>query len=185
MNLTSYLANKCFEFFLNTQLQKGATLAGTKNSSSFPACFLPPWVLDAEVLTKNCDGCGNCIARCENTILVRDTDGCPQVDFSIGGCSFCGACVEGCAQDVFRREDSVPPWTLKARINADCLAHNNVLCGTCAEFCEYNAIIFSTTAGASSPPRIAADLCKGCGACFAPCPVRAIAIINTAGSEKS
>jgi ferredoxin-type protein NapF len=186
MNLTSFFANKCFEFLLKINCEGDTTISGaTTTSSSLHPRFSPPWVRGARSLQMHCDGCGNCLAHCESGILVRDADGCPQVDFSLGACNFCGACAESCSRDVFTRTQSGFPWSLKARINGDCLLHNNVLCRTCAEYCEYDAIVFAPAPGAMSPPRIAADRCTGCGACFAPCPVGAIAILNTATSEKS
>lgn len=71
---------------------------------------------------------------------------------------------------------SRPPWVIKARVTAHCLARNNVLCRTCAERCPEDAIIFPKQAGTIGGPLVLVEKCSGCGACFSPCPVGAIAM---------
>ncbi len=190
MNLTSFLANKCFEYLLNCGSEKTgeSRFASGFGASSppipSPRTILPPWAGDNSFFYSNCDGCGVCIQNCENGILVAGPQGYPQVDFSRGACSFCGACARSCPGEALCPEGKVTPWVLKASITATCLARGNVLCRTCVEHCGEGAIIMSKTNGAIAVPRIQAEKCSGCGACYSPCPVRAIDIASTTGSEK-
>lgn len=178
MNLASFLANKCFEFLLSGQ-GKGrghAFLAGRKDgkSASTPPVIRPPWALSEQIFRSKCDSCRACLTRCENAILVADGDGYPVVDFSRGSCSFCGVCAESCSRGAFSSGMECPPWEIKAWISADCLAHANVLCRTCAEQCPEAAIIFPRRAGTLSAPLVLGQRCNGCGACSSPCPAGAI-----------
>ena len=178
MNLASFLANKCFEYLLNCDAEKGSGRGflpgrGKKKSPSSHRLH-PPWSFAEQVFRSKCDHCCACLDRCENKILIADNSGCPVVDFSRGSCSFCGACAQSCPRELFRPFQSRPPWSIKASITADCLAHNNVLCRTCAEHCPEAAIIFPKQAGTISAPLILTERCSGCGACFSPCPTGAI-----------
>ena len=182
MYFTSYLANKCFEYLLNSDSGKDdnhhfiSQQISSQSSPSINFFVPPPWVRDIKLFKSICDGCGECFACCESKILVPDCDGYPHVDFSQASCSFCGACAESCPKGAFSYEPSSPPWNLKAFITGTCLSHNNVLCRTCAEHCEEEAIIIPKTNGTISAPRILTDRCNGCGACYGPCPVKAIEI---------
>lgn len=189
MNLTSFLANKCFEYLLNSEAGKArgnriASLSEASTPAPSQPPILPPWAPEKRLLHLNCDSCGSCIASCENNILVQGEDGFPQVDFSKGSCTFCGNCARSCQSNVFDYEASGQPWNLKAFIANDCLSSNNVLCRICSEHCEEDAIVISKTSGTISVPRIDKEKCNGCGACYGPCPAEAIYIISPAGSEK-
>jgi ferredoxin-type protein NapF len=189
MYFASYLANKCFEYLLNSDSEKddkhhfiSRQLASQSPSSEI--CFIPPpWAREIKLFKSICDGCGACSASCESKILLTDCDGYPHIDFTVGSCSFCGACAESCPKDALNYESSSPPWNLKAFITGACLADNNVLCRTCAEHCEEEAIIIPRTNGTISAPRILTDRCNGCGACYGPCPVKAIEI-GESGSKR-
>ena len=183
MYFTSYLANKCFEYLLNCDAEKDnkSHLAAGQISSPFTP---PPWAREPNLFKSLCDGCGTCFASCESKILVPDAEGYPQIDFSLGSCTFCGACAESCPNGAFSYEPSNPPWNLQAFITKGCLSHNNVLCRTCAEHCDQEAIIIPRN-GAISAPRILTERCTGCGACYNPCPAKAIEIGEGAEQEKS
>lgn len=181
MNLASFLANKCFEFLLNGNAEKGSGHffpAGRRAGQTTPSHRLlhPPWAIGEKEFRSKCDGCRACLGSCENKILIADGDGFPVVDFSRGSCSFCGACAESCSRQAFSPVQSRPPWGIKAWITGDCLAHNHVLCRTCGEHCPEAAIIFPQQAGTISAPQVLAERCSGCGACFSPCPAGAIAM---------
>lgn len=64
----------------------------------------------------------------------------------------------------------------EAVIDAACLALNRIVCRSCAESCEAEAIRFVPTAGGVSTPRIDPDACNGCGDCLRACAVGAIAV---------
>jgi ferredoxin-type protein NapF len=182
MNLASFFANKCFEFLLHCDVDKGSghlSLTGRRAGKCAPSSHRllpPPWAIEEQGFRSKCDGCRACLESCENKILIADSNGFPVVDFSRGACSFCGACAASCSREALSPVPSRPPWEIKAWITGDCLAHNNVLCRTCAEHCPEDAIIFPQQPGAVSTPKILMEKCSGCGACFSPCPTCAIAM---------
>ncbi|MDW7774630.1 MAG: ferredoxin-type protein NapF [Desulfobulbaceae bacterium] len=178
MNLTSYLANKCFALLINSGLENegrnGRSALSRSRPDTSPQEILPPWSAEDRDFLAQCDGCGQCAAACRENILIIDNNGRPQIDFSAGSCTFCGRCAESCKTGALSLEDPYSsPWTVQAFVTGDCLARNNVLCRTCAEHCDEYAIIFSKT-NPIAAPEILPDRCTGCGACFSPCPVKAI-----------
>lgn len=189
MNLTSFLANKCFEYLLKYDSERENVntrtfhLQKSKEKSTLRFIFSPPWAVETKHFEALCDGCGECIAACENNILILNKNGCPQVDFSRGACTFCGACAESCPQEAFQYDPSCAPWNLHALINAKCLIKNNVVCSTCAEQCDKEAIVISRIIDKDKAPRVT-DLCDGCGACFSVCPVGAIEICQLEYQEQ-
>ncbi len=76
--------------------------------------------------------------------------------------------------DASRVVDATPG--LKAVIAANCLALNRVVCRSCGEACEPDAIRFRPALGGVSMPQIALDACNGCSRCVLACPVHAIAM---------
>ena len=68
------------------------------------------------------------------------------------------------------------PWALKAVINESCLALRMVVCGACAEHCDTEAIKLRMRVGGVSVPRVDAQACNGCGACYYACPEQAISM---------
>mgnify|MGYP002135813212 CR=1 FL=1 len=53
---------------------------------------------------------------------------------------------------------------------------DSVICRTCGEQCERDAIRFRLAAGGVATPVIDPTRCNGCGRCVAACPVKAVAI---------
>jgi len=182
MNLTSFLANKCFEYLLkcdvdgNTGQSCVQLLSSEKPNTNPQFPIQPPWSCDSEKFQSLCDGCGDCIAACENSILALNKNGYPQVDFTHGSCNFCGACAESCPQGALNYEPSLPPWDLHVQINSKCLTKNNVICSSCVEQCDKEAIEIPRIIEQEKAPRVLTDLCDGCGACLKVCPVHAIDI---------
>ena len=185
MNIASFFANKCFELLLEKGME-GSQSHDSKpdHSQHAPLTYDPPWISDINFFKQNCDGCGKCVTSCENNILFIDKAGYPRVDFSQGECSFCGDCAKNCPQDIFDYGESILPWNLKATITLDCLSHNNVLCRTCVEHCEMEAIKIPKTNGTLGAPFVLTEMCDGCGACFSPCPVRAVKITSNEGGQE-
>lgn len=134
----------------------------------------PPWAGGDEAkFIKSCERCGECIKVCPETILEKGRGGFPQVNFQQGECTFCGLCVERCPNDTLQKTDE-PPWQLKAHIEAHCLTKRGIICVTCRDSCEVEAIHFQQ---ARVPlPEINLETCNGCGACYQTCPVTAITI---------
>ena len=190
MNLTSFLANKCFEYLLkcDAEHETGQScvqlLPSTQPSPSSQLSIQPPWSSNSKIFKSFCNGCGDCISACENSILILNKNGYPQVDFSRGSCNFCGACAEICPQEALKYEPSLPPWDIHAYIDAKCLIKNNVICSTCVEQCAKEAIVIPRIIDRDKEPRILTDSCDGCGACFGSCPVNAIEIRQSDNQEQ-
>ena len=140
----------------------------------------PPWALDEHDFISACTRCDACIDACPTSILIRADGGYPAVDFSRGECTFCSECVTRCEpRALSRRSPDALPWVLKAKIGPACLAESGVECRICGENCPTGAIRFRPRLGGVALPQLDVDACSGCGACFAPCPVRAI-VVNAA-----
>jgi ferredoxin-type protein NapF len=136
----------------------------------------PPWSVAEGLFTSRCTRCGDCLAACETGVLTAGRGGFPTVDFGRGECTFCGACADSCGDRAIEPVRGASPWNLAAQVTGDCLARQGVVCRTCSEQCEAGAIRFRMVVGGVALPEFDAAACNGCGACHAPCPVRAIAI---------
>ncbi|MBI5462285.1 MAG: ferredoxin-type protein NapF [Gammaproteobacteria bacterium] len=148
----------------------------------------PPWAVSEARFVEICTRCNACADDCPQGLLRVGSGGYPVVDFSRGGCSFCGECVEACAQGALtRRYQGVEqmPWRLAAQVEDQCLSLQGVLCRVCAEHCEARAIRFSPAFGGRAQPLIDAHTCNGCGTCYAACPGHAIALVERATQPAS
>lgn len=189
MNLTSFFANKCFEYLLKSDAdqEKGDSRAfAQQNSIVNTSSYLPippPWAVSSELFKKLCNGCGDCVSLCKNNILILQKNGYPYVDFAKGSCSFCGVCAQNCPQGALRQNADIHPWDLDFYITSKCLMQNRVVCNTCAEKCARGAIIFPRSINKDQRPRIISEICDGCGACFGSCPVGAISLILPTGPK--
>jgi ferredoxin-type protein NapF len=127
-----------------------------------------------ETLLEACTGCGQCAERCP-TDIIRLNGGLPALDFMHGECTFCGECKEACPEPVFT-SGSTDRFRHIASVGDGCLAKQNVACQSCGEVCPQQAIRFRPRIGGPFVPDLSADLCNGCGACLAVCPIAAISI---------
>ena len=134
----------------------------------------PPWAREESAFLAACTRCAACLGACPQRILVADREARPVVDFSRGECTFCGKCVEACTPQALERQADRPAWRLVARILETCLTQSNVICRACGDACSAQAFRFPPQALAAARPEVMAERCTGCGACFAPCPVKAI-----------
>jgi ferredoxin-type protein NapF len=149
-------------------------LRGDFNGKQQP--LRPPWAASEAEFLANCERCGECIKACPENILEKGRGSFPQVNFQHGECTFCGFCVEQCPNNTLQRRDNQPPWQLKAHIEAHCLAKRGIICVTCGESCEVEAIHFQLARVAV--PEVNLEECNGCGACYQTCPVTAILMKN-------
>lgn len=137
----------------------------------------PPWARGEEAFTELCTRCGECVAACPESILVVGADGYPAVNFRRGDCSFCAQCTTGCSTGALLPSGSVTsPWNVRAKIGEVCLPAQGVVCSSCAEHCEVDAIRIRPVAGGVGQPELDHVRCSGCGACYRPCPVGAITL---------
>ena len=133
----------------------------------------PPYAADASQFDAVCPACdAPCVASCETRIIVRDANGCPSLDFSDDGCTFCEACAEACPEPVL---DAGTGPRLNAAIDLNvlsCLSWNKTMCFTCKDRCDVGAIAFFRL----FQPEIDASACTKCGMCISACPVSAITV---------
>ncbi|WP_096787774.1 ferredoxin-type protein NapF [Rhodobacter sp. CZR27] len=134
----------------------------------------PPGAGLAADFARTCTGCGDCARTCPEGIILRDRDGLPVLDMASGACTFCGACTRACTAGAL--EPGAPfPWRVAA--GPDCLEATGTQCRACEDFCDASAIRFRPQTGGRALPVIDADICTGCGACIAPCPAGALALV--------
>lgn len=180
MNLTSFFANKCFEYLLkcdsNQEDGEPHSFQQQKTAQKFSSRFTfpPPWAVDVYLFKKLCDGCGECLSHCENNIIDFNEEGYPVVDFSKGPCSFCGVCAQNCPKGALHYRPDMLPWNIHVSIARNCLMNNRVICNTCVGQCDKEAIIFPKVTGKDQAPEVLAAKCNGCGACYRSCPAGAI-----------
>jgi len=138
------------------------------------AGICPPGT-SAEALIEACTGCGRCEERCP-TNIIRLTGGFPSLDFMRGECTFCGECKDACPEPVFASEP-VDRFPHIAAVSDGCLAKQDIACQSCGETCPEQAIRFRPRIGGPFVPELNGDVCSGCGACLAICPVGALTLI--------
>jgi ferredoxin-type protein NapF len=136
-----------------------------------------PWAVAA--FTDVCQRCDDCIKACEVSVLVAGDGGFPTVDFSRGGCTFCGACAEACRHNALDRQ-LAQPWTLRAEVLEGCLSAQGITCRACGDACDLRAIRFRLAVGGRAIPELDTSLCNGCGSCIAMCPTHVIQIQEAA-----
>lgn len=138
----------------------------------------PPWAAPEDLFVELCTGCGDCIRACSSRLLQQHRGGYPQVRFERSECNFCGDCARACKTGALARAANQRPWQVMATITTSCLTTRGVVCRTCGEQCEYDAILFRHEKPGIARPRLETKSCTGCGACFAACPVHAIVMTD-------
>ncbi|WP_371188691.1 ferredoxin-type protein NapF [Thalassotalea maritima] len=139
--------------------------------------FRLPWVLNEAIFLQGCTQCGDCISSCPEKIISKDDDGFPKIDFFQGECTFCQRCVDVCQQPLFTAPSETTPWQGHLNIKDNCLASNNILCQSCQDSCEQQAISF-VYRSAIPTPEINQDNCNACGACISVCPSQSIELLK-------
>ena len=151
----------------SVNLSRRSLLRGRSPTSPLP--IRPPGALAEPDFTAKCTTCDECVTACPENIILRGSGGYPEVDFRQGECTFCMRCVDVCADGALS-ETVQPVWRLEVRVLDSCLAKRQVVCQTCADVCEVEAIRFVPRLGSVATPQIDNDTCTGCGACIAACP---------------
>jgi ferredoxin-type protein NapF len=148
-------------------LSRRNLIRGCVDTATLP--LRPPGAIPEALFADQCTSCGECIAVCPQHIIINGSAGYPEVDFRQGECTFCSQCIDSCAENALSHEIQ-PPWRLELRLADSCLAKRQVVCQTCGDACEAEAIRFRPQAGTVAIPQIDQDVCTGCGACIAACP---------------
>ncbi|WP_417798419.1 ferredoxin-type protein NapF [Terasakiella pusilla] len=158
-------------------VSRRALLFGKSGPRGLDDIIRPPWAVDAGLFAGKCTGCAACVDACPENILILDVHKKAKVDFSQGECTFCTDCVTSCKDGALVMADINRPWSLQVSIEGTCLAMKGVECRICDDQCDPRAIRFRITPGGVSLPQLDQDVCTGCGACVAPCPVSALQIM--------
>jgi ferredoxin-type protein NapF len=142
----------------------------------------PPWALAEPGFSDACDGCGKCVTACAEKIIFISLRKLPLLDFSQGGCTFCGECSNACETNALRHrhEPDELPWQLLAGIGTGCLAKQGITCVRCIETCEYDAIVARPALGGRIKMQINHLACTGCGMCISTCPADEISLESPA-----
>ena len=159
-------------------VEKQDRKAGRREADRAANPWRPPWATAG--FEDACTRCGACLDACPEGILVIGDGGFPEVDVTEGSgeCTFCRECVKACPEPAFDDPDSTSPWDWVARIGAGCLAKNGIVCQTCGDVCDYDAIPFAPEESGPPVPWLKTDACTGCGACVAACPAQVISIVH-------
>ena len=155
-------------------LQRRNFLRGKVGATKQPIHL--PWLMDSSQFTELCTQCEKCIDACEENIIVKGDGGFPEINFTLGECTFCQACANVCPEPLFNINNNQAPWNYHAAVNDKCLTYNDVSCQSCQDSCEPRAIRFQYSVGKPPTPEINHDACTGCGACIAICPSQAVEI---------
>ena len=154
-------------------LQRRQFLRGDFAAQRLP--IRPPWAVDEASFINLCSRCNACQPVCEAQLIQIGSGGFPELDFGRAGCSFCGACALACPAGALHKDvSSQAPWTLQAHLAPGCLALQGVVCRSCGEQCEVDAIRFKLHRNGVAQPQIDAGVCTGCGACIGVCPTHAL-----------
>ena len=147
--------------------------------SAKASSLTPPWAVAQ--FANACTRCDACVLACPTSLLVRGDGGFAATDYRRGECTFCGDCASACRDGALVRRDGQAPWSRQIVIDATCLTRAGVVCRSCGEHCDAQAVRFAPQPGGVANPSLDAAACTGCGACVAVCPNRAIRVVaNTA-----
>jgi ferredoxin-type protein NapF len=139
-----------------------------------------PWSISAPHFFDKCIACDDCINACPQSIIEKGRGGYPQLNFLENSCTFCGECAQVCEHGAFNLPaTTMEPALLHAEVRENCLAYKNIMCSTCGEACEADAIGFQPAVRRVPQPVVDTTACTGCGECFRYCPVQAIRISRT------
>ncbi|MAZ87813.1 MAG: ferredoxin-type protein NapF [Cellvibrionaceae bacterium] len=148
------------------------------NNCRSQALVSPPWFIADAAQAGDCSECNACVDACPTSIIEHNDDGIAGINFHKGECELCGDCADVCPKGFFDTPADSKPWNLKAELNEKCLSQQGVVCQTCKEMCPEEAISLKLAIGQVPRPVIDENRCTGCGACFAPCPTKAIDIVS-------
>lgn len=142
--------------------------------ASSPTTLRLPWSKNEANFTKNCTQCQKCVEVCETSIIKRDRQGFPYVDFTTDECTFCQKCVDVCDVDMFDDPNTTKAWQAEVIVNDKCLTKYQIYCQSCRDACDARVISFPLVLHQTPQPDINQQDCTACGACVSSCPQDAI-----------
>lgn len=141
-----------------------------------PPPIRPPGSLPELQFNDACTVCGDCIEKCPENIIISGPGGYPEIDFRLGECTFCNACIDVCEEGALSHSVQ-PGLQIQLIIDDNCLPRHQVVCQSCGDACEADAIRFQPRLGVVSVPKIIDESCTGCGACISACPAAALSAV--------
>lgn len=172
--------------FLTAMVPKDQEDTDQKETARHKSSVRPPWaIIDDTAFSSCCSQCLECARICPQGIIKTDNRGYPCVDFSQSGCELCGDCVDVCKDGaLIKKNKKVKPWQHRVTIREQCLLQQKVICRSCVEACDEDAIRYQLIPGGLAQINIRTKRCNGCGFCIATCPVKAITVDFTAVVEE-
>lgn len=165
---------------MNLNINRQQFLTGDAKGLQLPQ--RPPWSVVENEFTTLCNGCGECWQQCPENILSKGRGGYPVIDFQQGECTFCQRCVEVCSSHAITSAKNVDPWLVELNVSNNCITQQGIVCGTCVEQCETEAITIVHQIARVPQVKVESSLCNGCGACTSTCPTHSIRVIRKAYS---
>ncbi len=143
-----------------------------------PLLIRPPWARPEDEFVQLCTRCDACIKACWDEILTRGSGGFPEIRFHSSGCDFCGDCLKACDTGALNAPVPAPSlaWRHRASIESSCLSLNGIVCRSCGDACDTEAISFKLQTRGRATPLLDTERCNGCGECFAVCPNDSISL---------
>ncbi|WP_423841018.1 ferredoxin-type protein NapF [Vibrio mytili] len=128
----------------------------------------PPHAVDEALFIRLCDGCGECVKACSNSVIEL-SDHLAQLNLDYNECSLCGECIDACPTDALNACVELD-INLRPHFAQSCNNYLQMECQQCTESCPQSAITIQT----DELPEINNELCNGCGQCRPQCYVSAI-----------
>ncbi|MEQ9075692.1 MAG: 4Fe-4S binding protein [Sandaracinaceae bacterium] len=146
----------------------------------------PPGAVHERLFVERCDGCGACVEACPHGVIVPldarhgAVAGTPTIVGRDAPCRMCPdmPCLDACDRGALSEHASSRIGVAEIR-QYDCLSWSGTTCSTCVERCPVEAI--ETRDGR---PRVAQEVCTGCGECQHRCPAPRNAILIVARPER-
>lgn len=135
-----------------------------------------PWLKSTESFLNKCTQCQSCMENCPESIIEKGQGGYPTVNFFLGECTYCQECTKHCPEDLFDVEKE-EAWSLNLIINDACFTEKGIVCQSCRDICELQAITFTYEFSSIPKPKVNTLLCTDCGACVSSCPANAISLV--------
>ena len=159
-----------------TNLNRRQLLRGQIHQQSLP--IRPPWACQEDEFVQLCSRCDACIKACWAEVLLRGSGGFPEADFHSSGCDFCGDCLKACETEALKAPLPAPSlaWSQRASIESGCLSLNGIVCRSCGDACDTDAISFKLQTRGRATPLLDTERCNGCGECLAVCPNDSISL---------
>lgn len=126
----------------------------------------PPTAVDETLLSRLCDGCGECEKACPQHVISM-INGKPELHLDCNFCTDCGECQHACP--TLALSNTCHSTGIIPVFSGSCRRMLYGYCDMCAADCPQLAIDLN-----EKRPAVLKDKCNGCGQCRTACPMGAI-----------